>query len=454
MEFYVIPVSSGSDKYILYRPLAGLAFIGNRAMANLTQALLNNELDASAQVPENMLAFLRSSGYLEPDPPAPGSPLTAFAPTMAVLLLSNQCQLRCIYCYAAAGEANRNELSLDLGCVAIRAVYENARRSGAPCFEVSFHGGGEPVLAWNVLQASTAFAKSLPYKSQITLTTNGIWSQKQCDWIIENLDGLTLSMDGCPETQNHQRPFTSGRGSYSQVIRTVNELDRHAFQYSIRLTATAPWNHLPEEIHFLCNQTGCQTFQVEPAFNAGRGGHGQPAVEQGRAFVHAFLEAIDIAAKAGRHLFFSGARLGTITSAFCTAPYQALIVNANGDLVTCYEIASDDHRLAEISIIGKIVAGQVSIDQDRRLRLLNQLSERRKGCKECFCYWSCAGNCYSRAFGTGEDGYLKRDVRCEINRVITEGLLLQGIEEAEKQLLGDGVWRSPYQAYSNPIVGF
>jgi uncharacterized protein len=261
-------------------------------------------------------------------------------------------------------------------------------------------------------------------------------------------------MDGCRETQNHQRSFTSGRGSYSQVIRTVNELDRHAFQYSIRLTATEPWHHFVEEIHFLCDQTGCRTFQVEPAFNTGCGEHGQPDMEQGMAFAHACLEAIEIAAKAGRHLFFSGARLGTITSAFCTAPYQALIVNANGDLVTCYEIASDDHRLAEISTIGKIVAGQVRIDQDRRLRLLNQLSERRRGCKDCFCYRSCAGNCYTRVFGSGEGGYLMRDVSCEINRAITEGLLLKGIEEAEKHSPGDGVWRSPYQVHSNLAVGF
>lgn len=443
MEFYTVPVSTDPGKIILYRPLAGLALIGNRPMAALASDLLRNEPAPLTQAQGEAVEFLRSIGFLEPDPPAPETPSSPFQPTLAVLLLTNQCQLRCTYCYAAAGEGKRQELSFELGRAAIQAVFENARRIGAPFFEVSFHGGGEPVLAWQVLRDCTNFARQLPHRSQITLTTNGVWSEEQCAWIIEHLDGLTLSLDGRPETQNRQRPFASGGGSFKQAMRTVAALDRHKFQYSIRLTGTEPWKDLPEEVRFLCNETGCQTFQVEPAFNLERGGHGQPMLEQGRAFARACLEAIEVAAQAGRYLFFSGARLGMVTDAFCTAPFQGLIVNANGDLVTCYEIASSDHRLAELSTIGQIKESVVQVDQERRARLLVKLEERRASCRNCFCYWSCAGNCYPRAFGMGEDGHLQHGVRCEINRQITEGLLLRGIEAAGRYPPGDGVWRAP-----------
>ena len=407
MEFNIIPVTTDPGKYILYRPLAGLALVGNRAMAALASALLRNEPAPVTQMQREPVEFLRSIGFLEPDPPAPGSPSEPFQPTLAVLLLTNQCQLRCTYCYAAAGEGKRQELSFELGRAAIQAVFENAQRIEAPFFEVSFHGGGEPVLAWQGLRDCTNFARQLPHRSQLTLTTNGIWSEEQCGWIIDHLDGLTLSLDGRPETQNRQRPLASGDGSFRHAMRSVSVLDRHKFQYSIRLTATEPFESLADEVRFLCSETGCQTFQVEPAFNLGRGGHGQPDLEQGRAFSRACLEAIEVAAQTGRYLFFSGARLGMVTNAFCTAPYQGLIVNANGDLVTCYEIASNDHRLAELSTIGQIIDGAVQVDQERRAKLLSTLIERRAACQDCFCYWSCAGNCYPRAFGAGEDGHLQ-----------------------------------------------
>jgi hypothetical protein len=42
----------------------------------------------------------------------------------------------------------------------------------------------------------------------------------------------------------------------------------------------------------------------------------------------------------------------------------------------------------------------------------------------------------------GEDGHLQHGVRCEINRQITEGLLLRAIEEFGNIPPGDGVWRA------------
>lgn len=445
MEFFTIPVSTEAGRFILYRPLAGLAMVGNRSMAALAAGLLGSNPVTTPQTQGEAADYLRTIGFLDPDPPAPEPPLKPFEPTLAVLLLTNQCQLRCTYCYALAGVEKRKELSFELGKAAIRHVCANAQRKDAPFFEVSFHGGGEPVLAWQVLRDCASFARAQPLPAKLTLTTNGIWTEEQGTWIIEHLDGLTLSLDGRPETQNRQRPLASGSGSFARAMRTVAQLDRHKFQYSIRLTATPPFESLPDEVRFLCHETGCPTFQVEPAFNLERGGHGQPEEEQGRSFARAFLQAVDAAVEAGRYLFFSGARLGMVMEAFCSAPYQGLIVNADGDLVTCYEIASRDHRLADLSTIGRISDGIVQIDQQRRSRLLNQLAERRAACQDCFCSWSCAGNCYARAFGAGEDGHLARGVRCEINRQITEGLLLRGIEAAGKTPPGDGVWRSPHK---------
>lgn len=445
MEIEIIPVTESPGKYIIYKPRTGLAFIGNHAMANITQRLADSPKDQIDMSPD-MDDFLQSIGFYLPDPPEPPRREDNFLPTTAVLLMTNQCQLRCTYCYAAAGEAPPEELTLELGYTAIDAVCKNAEDTGRTAFEVSFHGGGEPTFNWHVLKACAEYAREKPLLARLTLTSNGIWSPRQCDWIVNNLDGLSLSLDGSPETQDNQRPLLLGGRSSELVMRTVAELDRREFAYSIRMTATAPWERLPQDMRYLCENTGCRNFQVEPAFNTERGGHGDTDTDDGMAFVRAYLEAHDIATQHGRNLMYSGARLGQVTTTFCTAPYNALIVNGGGAIVTCYEVASPAHPLSSISTIGCINDSAIAINTDARSSLHNLMAERRDACRDCFCYWSCAGDCYARVFADEPDGHQIRGVRCQMNRTLTEQLLLRRMAE------GNGVWQKSASA-SVPLNG-
>ena len=349
--------------------------------------------------------------------------------------MTNACQLRCAYCYAAAGDAPVERLTTAQGRAAIDFVCASALAQGRPHFDLSFHGGGEPTLAWSVLKACVAHARGKPLPAHIGMTSNGAWSPAQTDYVLANLDDLTLSFDGTPATQDLKRPFATGRGSAEIVLRTIAALDRRSFPYAIRMTATAPWERFPEDVRYLCEQTGCRTIQVEPAFNTGRGGHPQGDADDCLGFAEAFLDAVEIAAAAGRTLFYSGARLGLVTNTFCTAPYDALIVTPAGNLVSCYEVTDPGHPLAELSTIGSYDGDGLHPDAARRDRLHGLMAERQAGCGDCFCLRSCAGDCYTRAFGDGPAGHLSYGPRCEMNRAITAGLLLHAIAA------GDGVWR-------------
>ncbi|NWJ49149.1 MAG: SPASM domain-containing protein [Chloroflexi bacterium] len=442
METYVIPMSEStdSDKYIIFRPLTGLAFVGNRAMAELSTVLSKG----APVLPEQEVGeFLEAIDFYKPDPPTLSFSDTVFHPTTAVLLMTNRCQLRCIYCYASSGEFSPKDLSSALGYTAIDYACQNAQEMGRSEFEVSFHGGGEPTLAWKTIQECTAYAREKPIKAKISLTSNGIWSSAQLDWITSNLDGLTLSIDGGSSTQGRQRPLSSGGNSSALVMSTAKELDGRNFNYGIRMTATEPWSNLPEDVRFLVEETRCPTIQVEPAFNPRRGGHGQPDEMEALAFAEAFLEAIEVANQSNRILFYSGARLGMSPGTFCTAPYGALIVNAEGELVSCYEVTNATHPMAKLSAIGRIAGEEVIVDQAARSYLLNLIAERREACRDCFIYWSCAGGCYSRMFGTGPEGHQIREGRCYLNRYITQQLLLKGIAD------GNGVLYSPPRSGCN-----
>lgn len=434
MEVFAIPVE---DKFILYRPLLRSAFVGNRAMADLALNLASQRpFSSGASVPEEAMAFLKAIAFLKPDPPPPPPLDPSYRPTTAVLLLTNRCNLRCTYCYASGGEEPAQDLSLASARVAIDHVCHNAVEQGQPHFDLTFHGGGEPVQAWETMQHATAYARGKNLPCRMSMVSNGVWSARQREWILHNMDNLSLSFDGGQATQDRQRPFASGAGSFKAVMHTIKRLDKAGFPYGIRMTATAPWRgRLPEDVRSICQETGCPAMQVEPAFNTRRGEHQGPAQEESEAFVETFMEAFEIANRAGRRLTYSGARPWLLARTFCTAPYGALIVNGTGNLVSCYEVAGESHPLTEMSTVGRVVGDQIAVDEQARDALLTYLEEKRATCRDCFCYWHCAGDCYTRSLAATAGNPQTSGPRCHMNREITARILLWYI------MAGDGVWR-------------
>jgi uncharacterized protein len=435
LEVFAIPIEG---KFILYRPLRRTAFVGNQAMVDLALDLVHNGASSGAALaaPEEAVAFLTAIGFLEPDPSPPPPPRPSYCPTTAVLLLTNRCNLRCTYCYAAGGEGPVHDLSPMRAHATIDQVYRNAVELGQPYFELTFHGGGEPVQAWEALQEATIYARGKDRPCRISMVSNGVLSAAQREWLLGNMDSFSISFDGRQVTQDRQRPFVSGRGSFRAVMRTFEALDRANFSYGIRLTATSPWqDQLPEDVRFICTETGCPAMQVEPAFNTRRGEHQGPTQEQGEAFVRAFMEAFEIARGAGRQLTYSGARPWLLTRTFCTAPQAALIVNPAGKVVTCYEVADGHHPLAEMSTVGRVDGEKVVIDGRAMDAFQSYLDQKRAACRDCFCYWHCAGDCYTRASAAARVAPQGTSPRCHMNREITSRILLWYI------MNGDGVWQ-------------
>lgn len=435
MLFYAIPFE---DVFILYRPLKQIAFVGNRVMADLGNRICAGE---PVEMPDEVRDFLDSIGFFEPDPPAPAPINLDFRPTTAVLLLTNRCNLRCLYCYADAGSFTPEDLTFDLAKPVIDAACKNAQTSGRPQFDISFHGGGEPMQAWDLIQEVVIYARSLPLKAHISMVSNGLWSEKQRRYVLENLDGVSISCDGRPETQDRMRPTAGGQASSSAVFETIAALDTARFDYGIRMTATAPWGEsLADDVRYLCEHTACPIIQIEPAFNDERGRHRRPTEKEAMAFVDGFMAAYEVGGRYGRQVLYSGARPWLTVQAFCTAPYDALIVNAHGDLVTCYEIASGDHALARLSTIGHLTYDTMEIDPVARAELHTRLDLKRESCRSCFCYWHCAGDCYARTQVYENNAFISIDSRCLINQEISKRLLLHKI------MANDGFWRgSPPQ---------
>lgn len=432
---YSIPFQ---DEHIIYLPLQRLAFIANHSMADYCARF---QSDPGTKVQPDFREahrFLSSAGFFNPPMPIPQSNQDekAFTPSTAVLLLTTSCNFRCLYCYASAGGKKDTLLSLEAGKKAIDIVCNNARTKNEQRFSLCFHGGGEPTLAREHMRALVEYARGKELQAHISLSTNGYWTAEERDWILSNIDDISLSCDGLKEIHDRQRPSGTGKGTFDVVFDTIRIMDKQKASYGIRLTVTeSTVETLPRSIEFLCKETGCGNFQAEPAFNHGRARTGGQSVSSTNRFVDSFLSSYDIARQYGRTLFYSGARPSVITDTFCMAPYNALIINNENKATACYEIFHSTLELAPVFFTGEMSAsGRLQIDHDKRRKLLATIRQRRAACRKCFCYWHCAGDCPAKTLTADGKGHLHFGSRCEVNRAITKEILVRFIHEA------GGVW--------------
>jgi uncharacterized protein len=431
-DAYTIPFDG---KYIVYRPRRQLAFVANAAMVNAVASFRNG---GCCRQPEAQ-QFLQDLGFLEDDPEellsSPGS--EPYLPTTAVLLLTTVCTLRCVYCYAHGGETAAETMPVDLGRRAIDTVVANAVDRGLQGFSVSFHGGGEPTAVDSALRELVTYARSRQLPCQLSLTSNGVWTERQRGWIPGAFDTVSLSCDGLPAVHDRQRPRASGSGSSRTVLAAARALDDQGTPYGIRLTVLDDGlDDLVAGVRFLCATTSCRTFQVEPAFDHGRAHASGLALGRADCFAAALTEAERVARAEGRQLYYSGARPWTLTDRFCRAPDEALAVTPSGRLTACYEVCREDHPLARELMIGDLGPdGPPAVDGAARRRLLGRLEERRRGCRDCFCYWHCAGDCAAKVLSPDRDGHLHYGARCELNRAVTRQLLIGLVTR------NNGVWQ-------------
>lgn len=436
-NIFYIPIPKITDTFIIYNSLSQTAFVGNEnTVKSIRNAAIAKHQGLPINLPKEAQHLLDTLDFWH-QPQNKQSDLSQlpFTPTTAVLLFTNRCNLRCTYCYADAGIHQARDLPYAIATRAIDYVCQQAQNQGLKKFRLDFHGGGEPTVMWEKLKACTEYARHQPIASTLSLTSNATWRPQVRDWIMNNIDDLSLSIDGSPATQNRNRPFADGSESNTIVASNLKALDIANKKYGVRITATPPWEHLYADVLYLCENYSCKEIQVEPAFNTERGELGMPNQYACELFTQAFLSAYDCAKSHGRRLSFSGARIGTSTTTFCQAPYNALIVTPEGDITTCFEIERPSHPLFSISHIGEINRDAIKINLPQRTLLHNLIRARQQFCNECLCKSSCAGDCYARTFKPGLNGHLNFGARCEMNRNIFIQIMLRLIAQ------GHGIWQ-------------
>lgn len=136
------------------------------------------------------------------------------------LMVAQECNMRCAYCYGDAGEYNhKGKMSIETAKRAVDFLIKNTKNVN---LAIAFLGG-EPLLNLSLIKEIVEYCheqgeqhgKSFSY----TMTTNGTLITPEVEkFLIEHKITTQISVDGLQEKHDAMRYFANGVGSYSIVL--------------------------------------------------------------------------------------------------------------------------------------------------------------------------------------------------------------------------------------------
>ncbi|MCL2693471.1 MAG: thioether cross-link-forming SCIFF peptide maturase [Oscillospiraceae bacterium] len=151
------------------------------------------------------------------------------APLKAMCLqVAHECNLRCGYCFAE-GLIENGVRGIMPPETAKKAVDFLISGSGErEHLEIDFFGG-EPLLAWDTVRQTVAYAKEQAVihgkEFRFTITTNGLLLDDEKNAFINaEMCNVVLSLDGRKEVNDRLRPCPNGAGSHDIILPKFKKL--------------------------------------------------------------------------------------------------------------------------------------------------------------------------------------------------------------------------------------
>lgn len=155
------------------------------------------------------------------------------------ILVTEDCNLNCKYCYEGNNK-QKSYMSLDTADKVIEFILNEMKKDPEDKnpLQIVFHGG-EPLLNFDIIKYLNKSLNELVRDRQIIydMTTNGtILNDEIKDFIKDELDSFSISIDGIKESHDENRVFSNGLGSYDLVIKNAKKLLEEGVQIRARMT--------------------------------------------------------------------------------------------------------------------------------------------------------------------------------------------------------------------------
>lgn len=419
-------VKQEEDSFIVYSPLSGrLSVVTQELLIDFReQRLTNFKYLTSTQE----RVFIEAGFIIPIFNPLSTEDYNFFKPTQVTLFPTSNCNLRCVYCYGLAGEVEIVNLDIDVAKHSIDFVVINAPELGKDNIRVLNHGSGEPTHNWNVFKETIEYAKIVSLENNLRLDastiTNGVHSDKRIKWLIDNLNHISVSVDGPPNIQDKNRPLSNGGSSSPYVEYFIQSLVENRHDFGVRATITSESVHHMKEIYEYFTSLGINSISLEPLFMCGRCHTSKVKAPNPEDFVNNYIELEIRASKEGINLSNSLAPFNKIVTSFCGATGKNFCVTPEGFISSCYEVGLQSDPASEIFFYGAYNSEteEFEVDEKKRLFLQSRTLNSLEGCQDCYVKWNCGGECLVKSYRLGDINTpnSEKNDRCKMQRLMAE----------------------------------
>lgn len=352
------------------------------------------------------------------------------------LHVAHTCNLNCEYCFASQGKyhGERAIMSLDVAKRAIDFLVENSgtRRN----LEVDFFGG-EPLMNWQVVKDTVAYARSIEKEKnknfRFTLTTNGMLIDDEViDFANREMHNVVLSLDGRKAVHDHLRKDYAGNGSYERIVPKFQRLAkaREGKNYYMRGTFTHNNVDFTEDIFHMAD-LGFTELSMEPVVCAPDDPYALTDEDLPKIYEQYEILAKDMLRRKreGKPITFyhymidlkNGPCIYKRISG-CGSGTEYMAVTPWGELFPCHQFVGDDKYS-----MGNIWDGVTNTGVRDMFKNCNAYA--RPECKDCWAKLYCSGGCAANAYhatgsitGIYEYGCLlfKKRMECAIMMQVAE----------------------------------
>lgn len=335
------------------------------------------------------------------------------------LNLTQRCNLKCTYCFVV-------QQPKDMDYKTAKDAADFFARNGilsAQIPQITFFGG-EPMLHYeDIIKPLVEYIRGTYGDYELSITTNGtLLNRERLEFLKSNDVGLLLSIDGDKETQDTNRPYHSGRGSYDDI--NVKEVLEFYPTVTYRGTIDPGTVHKMYDNYNWANQMGfTNSSMILNVFADWDEEH----IEILRAETRRIVEKVDMLRRHGlpymefNQLYDGGkydTKLRAIDDGYFRDEGQDLpacgrcglggnrfaSVGASGNLYSCQELTENPD--IDSFTIGNIYTG---VDDEARARISGSFNTRNAKCEdesyceECTIKRICDGGCtINNFFQTGK----------------------------------------------------
>ena len=403
-NLFILP-STGRNK-IVYAPLQGYSFFCTPKDVHEIAAYIKNGTPISDNHLNKYLKTIE-----EEEIEYPNEAPSIIRPNRLLIILSQQCNLACSYCYA---HESRSKQRLDLNIIFTGVDYllsydENDLKV------FTFIGGGEPFVTWNLLEESIYYiekkANERNIKYQIRIVTNGtLITEEKAQWLSNKNVVISLSFDILPDIQDKQRSMPHGISSHAKVAQGIDVLRKNKIPFIFRSTIT----------HLNVGRMLEMAKTIYASYPEIRRLHFEPVTDDSidnqlffKNYIVSFFKTIHFCE--ANNLFLTNSYINSfehIKNNMCQAE---MCLTPDGSIVACHRHSSDDDPIFEKLKYGFIKDGKMVMEQSSISNVISIRNERFDDCSSCFAKWHCAGACTSKKLVYSEKN---RYLHCEFTRDI------------------------------------